>query len=131
MTDPRRDSAAEHTPTRRATSDRTKLLFICSRNQWRSPTAEDLFQSRSDYEARSAGTSDRSRIRVGLRLLEWADQIIVMERKHVEILRARFPEFHPSSSIVVLDVPDDFERDDPELIALLKVRMATLLQITL
>jgi predicted protein tyrosine phosphatase len=107
----------------------TKLLFICSRNQWRSPTAEDLFQSSSDYEARSAGTSDSARIRVGLRLLEWADQIIVMERKHVEILRARFPSFHPASSIAVLEIPDDYQRNDPELIELLKARLATLLQI--
>jgi len=44
-----------------------KLLFICSRNQWRSPTAEDLFRGNADYEARSVGTSDSARTRVGLR----------------------------------------------------------------
>ena len=44
---------------------RTKLLFICSRNQWRSPTAEDLFRDHAEYEARSAGTSDSARVRVG------------------------------------------------------------------
>ena len=110
---------------------RTKLLFICSRNQWRSPTAEALFQGHADYEARSAGTSESARVRVGPRLLEWADRILVMERKHKEILRAHFPEFRAPSPIVVLDIPDEYRRNDPELIETLKTRLAELLQIAL
>jgi predicted protein tyrosine phosphatase len=108
---------------------RTKLLFICSRNQWRSPTAEALFQDHPDYEARSAGTSDSARVRVGPRLLEWADQILVMERKHKEILHSHWPEFRARSPIVVLDIPDEYQRNDPELIETLKSRLAELLQI--
>jgi len=108
---------------------RTKLLFICSRNQWRSPTAEDLFRDHAEYEARSAGTSDSARVRVGSRLLEWADHILVMERKHKEILRSRFPDFHPASSIVVLDIPDEYQRDDPELVEVLNVRLSKILKV--
>ena len=35
---------------------KTHLLFLCSRNQWRSPTAEALFKHHPRYDARSAGT---------------------------------------------------------------------------
>jgi predicted protein tyrosine phosphatase len=110
---------------------RTKLLFICSRNLWRSPTAESLFENHQAYEARSAGTSESARVRVGLRLLEWADQILVMERKHKEIVRARFPDFRAPSPIVILDIPDEYQRNDPELIETLKRRLSEVLQIEL
>ena len=32
-----------------------KLLFVCSRNKLRSPTAEQIFSKRSDLEVMSAG----------------------------------------------------------------------------
>ena len=44
--------------------DQVKLLFICSRNQWRSPTAERLFDGFSNYAARSAGTEKGARVKV-------------------------------------------------------------------
>jgi protein-tyrosine-phosphatase len=34
----------------------TNLLFICSRNQWRSPTAEAIWRRRPGFNVRSAGT---------------------------------------------------------------------------
>ena len=39
------------------------LLFICSKNQWRSPTAEIMFKGHQLHTARSAGTSDKARIK--------------------------------------------------------------------
>mgnify|MGYP006387991077 CR=1 FL=1 len=69
-----------------------KLLFICSRNLWRSPTAEDMFVGRQRYEARSAGTEPSARRRVNAALLLWANQIFVMEKRHREKLQQQFPE---------------------------------------
>ena len=63
------------------------LLFVCSRNQWRSPTAEGLFRSHPDYNARSAGTSEKARTKLSHKLVQWADVIIVMERRHRDMLR--------------------------------------------
>jgi len=34
-----------------------KLLFICSRNRWRSLTAEKIFDGANGIQARSAGTN--------------------------------------------------------------------------
>ena len=41
-----------------------KLLFVCSRNRWRSPTAEKVFHGVNGIHARSAGTEPRARIKV-------------------------------------------------------------------
>ena len=99
---------------------RTKLLFICSRNRWRSPTAEALFKNHPRYEARSAGTSDSARIKVTTCHLGWADKIFCMERKHADLLRERFPQELADKPLIALGIPDDFSFMDPALIELLR-----------
>ncbi|WP_396271249.1 hypothetical protein [Ideonella sp.] len=37
------------------------VLFVCSRNQWRSPTAEQLFRRHPHLNARSGGTSPKAK----------------------------------------------------------------------
>lgn len=95
------------------------LLFICSKNQWRSPTAEHLFKNHPVYDARSAGTSDKARIKVSAKMLAWADVVFVMERKHKQLLQQRFDEVINEKEVVVLDIEDNYQYNDPELIAYL------------
>ena len=102
----------------------TKLLFICSRNQWRSPTAVRLFEGRPGFQARSAGTEPSARVRVTAGLLGWADIVFAMERRHVERVRARFPDALTAKRVVVLDIPDDFPFMDPELVSLLHTALS-------
>ncbi|MFB9841362.1 low molecular weight protein tyrosine phosphatase family protein [Mucilaginibacter ginsenosidivorans] len=94
------------------------LLFICSKNQWRSPTAELLFKNHPVHKARSAGTSDKARIRVSQKLIDWADVIFFMERRHKEMVAERFGL--AGKKIIVLDIEDDYPFNDPELIGILK-----------
>ena len=107
----------------------SNLLFICSKNQWRSPTAELLFKNHQNYQARSAGTSDKARVKVTAKLLDWADVVFVMERKHRDILKQRFASAIAGKKIVVLDIEDDYLFNDPELIALLKVALSDYLDV--
>lgn len=95
------------------------LLFICSKNQWRSPTAELLFKHHPEHTAYSAGTSDKARIRVNQKIIDRADMIFVMERKHKDLLKQRFGL--TGKQLVVLDIEDDYQFSDPELIGILKV----------
>jgi hypothetical protein len=44
-----------------ALNEKLKVLFICSRNQWRSPTAEQLWRRHPKVSTRSAGTSPNAR----------------------------------------------------------------------
>lgn len=97
-----------------------KLLFVCSRNRWRSPTAEKLFDGVNGCQARSAGTEPGARVRVTAGHLGWADYIFAMERKHVRRLRERFPEALGGKPLICLQIPDDYEFMQPELIALLE-----------
>jgi predicted protein tyrosine phosphatase len=105
-------------------TDPLKLLFICSRNQWRSRTAEEIFQSTPGWQVRSAGTSEQARIRVSEKLLLWADVVFVMEKRHGEILRERFPEAADSREIVCLGISDDYRFMDEELVAMLRAGVA-------
>lgn len=98
------------------------LLFICSKNQWRSPTAGLLFKDDAIHQARSAGTSDKARIRVSQKLIDWADVIFVMERKHLGIIKHRFEFTH--QTFVVLDIEDNYQFGDAELIEILKISLA-------
>lgn len=104
---------------------KTKLLFLCSRNQWRSPTAEALFKSHPHYAARSAGTENGARIKVTICHLGWADRIFCMERKHADRLREKFPEEILGKPVVILRIPDDYPAaHDPSLIAHLRTALA-------
>ncbi len=94
------------------------MLFVCSRNQWRSPTAERLFRGDPSMTVRSAGTSSAARRRVSAGDLEWAEVVLVMEAHHQKRLRRDFPD--ATVDIVVLDIADDFQFMAPDLIELLE-----------
>lgn len=100
--------------------DAIKLLFICSRNRWRSRTAEEIFRNRPGYAVKSAGTEPSARVRVHEGHIGWADIIFVMERKHAAILRERFAEALQDRTMHCLDIPDDYQFMDPDLIAALE-----------
>ncbi len=97
---------------------------MCSRNQWRSPTAEKLCVGRPGVEARSAGTAPSARVRVNAGHLQWADRVFCMERRHVQRLGEDFPDELIGKSIVCLDIADDYGFMDPELIELLHAALA-------
>ena len=97
-----------------------KLLFVCSRNRWRSPTAEKIFDGVDGIQARSAGTETGARIRVTAGHLGWADVIFVMEKKHLRRLRDKFADELANKPVICLHIPDDYQFMQPELVALLQ-----------
>ncbi|MES2593887.1 MAG: phosphotyrosine protein phosphatase [Verrucomicrobiota bacterium] len=99
------------------------ILFLCSRNHWRSPTAEAVYRQDARVQVRSAGTSASARIRVTEKLLRWADLILVMEHTHKRRLREDFPDLYPDLHVGVLDISDDYEFMSPSLIELLQQRV--------
>lgn len=103
-----------------------RLLFVCSGNISRSPTAESLMRASDCYQARSAGIDPLSPTPVQEELLEWADLIFVMSEQddgHASYLQGRFSV--PEHKIIDLDIPDRYAREDPELLLLLKERIAS------
>ncbi|MBC7917669.1 MAG: phosphotyrosine protein phosphatase [Rhodoferax sp.] len=96
------------------------VLFICSRNQWRSPTAEQVWRKHPGVHARSAGTSPNARHPVSEADLAWADVVFAMEEKHKSRLLAEHRDVIGSKPIHVLDIPDEYKYMDPELVEQLR-----------
>ncbi|AFZ09970.1 Methyltransferase type 11 [Oscillatoria nigro-viridis PCC 7112] len=103
--------------------DKIKILFVCSQNKWRSLTAEKICQKVSGYSVRSAGTEKGARIRVTEGLVGWADLIFVMEKKHGDRLRSKFPESLEGKKVICLQIPDNYEYMEPELVELLQAKL--------
>ncbi len=95
-----------------------RVLFICARNQWRSPTAEQLYANDERLIVRSAGVSQQARRHVSEKDLAWANVVICMEYAHARRLREMFShaQLPPTE---VLDIDDDYEFMDPELVDLI------------
>ncbi|WP_366349535.1 protein tyrosine phosphatase [Paenibacillus amylolyticus] len=106
-----------------------KLLFICSRNKWRSLTAEKIFDGYKGYQVRSAGTEEGARIRVTEGQIGWAEIIFVMEKKHVRRLKDKFLNKLINRRLVCLNIPDDYEYMDEELIEILKSRVSEYIEV--
>ncbi len=104
------------------------VLFICSKNQWRSPTAERVFRNDPALEVRSRGVSRSARRTVTSQDLKWADLVFVMESKHKQRLLGDFPGEMRFKRIEVLDIPDEYKFMDQELVDLLTEAVPPLLR---
>ena len=100
-----------------------RLLFVCSENRLRSPTAEAVFQGHPRVEAIGAGTNKDAETTVSGDLIEWADAILVMEKTHKNKISKKFKDLLVGKKLVVLGIPDNYDYMDPELINILKNRV--------
>ncbi|MCF6245275.1 MAG: hypothetical protein L3J43_09590 [Sulfurovum sp.] len=99
------------------------ILFICSRNQWRSPTAEKVYSKDPRVAVRSAGTSPKAKRTVNAKDITWADSIFVMEYKHKDRLKVQYSKLLQHKKVIVLDIPDEYGYMDEELVELVKESM--------
>lgn len=104
-----------------------RLLFICSQNKLRSPTAESVFADYPGVEVDSAGLNNDAEVPLTVEQVEWADVILVMEKAHRNRLNRKFKDSLAGKRVVVLNIPDDYDYMDPALVNLLKVRCAAYL----
>ena len=97
------------------------LLFVCSRNNWRSPTAESIYKGRQGLKVKSAGTEPSAKNRVTSKDILWADTIFVMEKRHKQRLLDNFPSEMSDKKVVILDIEDEYRYMDKELIEMIKI----------
>ena len=103
------------------------VLFICSRNRLRSPTAEQVFANWPNIEVASAGLAQDAEESLTGEMVEDADLIFVMEKQHRAKLTRRFKPQLKQARVVCLDIPDDYAFMQPELVALLKAKVTPFL----
>jgi len=100
-----------------------RILFLCSQNRLRSPTAEQVFSAKIDIEVASAGLDNDAEVVCTPELLEWADVVFVMEKTHKNRLARRFKRYLRHAQVICLDIPDNYEFMQPELVELLHARV--------
>lgn len=109
---------------------KTKLLFVCSGNLDRSPTAEELFHNSNLYEAKSAGTHPEAVVHINQNLIDWADKIFAMSERedgHLTYLKEHFNL--RSVPVIDLDITDKYDKNEPELIKLIKEKLSPYLSL--
>ena len=100
----------------------TNVLFVCSANRLRSPTAEQVFSTWPGIETDSAGISNDADVLLSTEQVEWADIIFVMEKAHRTKLNRKFRASLNGKRVICLDIPDDYEFMDPVLVRMLESR---------
>jgi len=100
-----------------------RVLFICSQNRLRSPTAEQVFASWGSIETASAGINNDADNPLTAELIAWAQLIFVMERVHRDKLSKKFRAQLKEQRVVCLDIPDRYDFMEPALIQLLETKV--------
>jgi len=101
----------------------TKILFLCSKNKLRSPTAEAIFCNNKGWDVYSAGISNDAEVHVSVEDIEWANYIFVMENAHKKKLSNKFGGSLLNQKVICLDIPDNYEYMDEELIRILREKV--------
>jgi predicted protein tyrosine phosphatase len=100
------------------------VLFVCSQNRLRSPTAEQVFSCHKDLEVDPAGTNHDAENPLTAKLVRWAGMIFVMEKAHRAKLRRHFRPALTGKRVICLDIPDDYSFMQPELVRLIEARVS-------
>lgn len=99
------------------------VLFLCTQNRMRSPTAEQVFASWPNIETDSAGLHASAQVVLSPEQIEWADLIVVMEKRHREQLSKGYGKHVRGKHIICVDVPDKYPFMDPTLVAELESKV--------
>lgn len=104
-----------------------KVLFVCTANRLRSPTAEAIFKDRPGFEVRSAGLDPHCPNPLSTDMINWAECIFVMEAQQREKIRKRYRKILGDRRVYTLGIPDEYEFMQPELVESLKERAGSFL----
>lgn len=104
-----------------------KVLCVCSAGLLRSPSvALVLSQEPFNFNTRAAGINENfALIPVDQVLLEWADEIVCMDRTEAWTVKRMLDNFKMVTKkpfVKILDIPDSFEYRDPELLKIIKIK---------
>ncbi|WP_028579572.1 low molecular weight protein tyrosine phosphatase family protein [Desulfogranum japonicum] len=99
------------------------ILFICSQNKLRSPTAETIFSDKEGFDVLSAGLNNDAEIPLTKELVEWAETIFVMEKSQKNKLQKKFRKSLNKQRVICLDIPDDYEYMQPELVTIFNSKL--------
>jgi predicted protein tyrosine phosphatase len=101
--------------------EKKRVLFVCAGNRDRSPTAQEMFRYIKGWETRSAGVGPYANNVVTKELIQWAEIIFAMEESQKQFLIRM--DNSCTSKIRVLEIPDEFRHNQPDLKQVLSDKM--------
>ncbi len=93
-----------------------RILFVCGKARVRSPTGAQIFAEWDGIRTDFGGLSNDADDALSADQIDWADLIMVMERRHHTRLNARFGRMLAGKKVLVLDIRDRFTFMEPALI---------------
>ena len=100
-----------------------KILFVCSANVDRSPTAEQIYKNHPALEVKSAGASFYAQKPVNKELILWADAILCMENRQKWYIVEDFADIVFDKLIENLDIEDEYQFMHPSLVEIIKTKV--------
>jgi len=104
--------------------DTKKILTVCSAGLLRSATLQNFLIKEYGYNVRNCGTeSSYALIPISEALVLWADQIIFVNEENYNTVELELHKLGiPKDKITVLDIPDMYNFNNPELLEIIKVQ---------
>lgn len=93
-----------------------RVLFVCGKARVRSPTAAQVFADWDGVRTDFGGISNDADDALSADQIDWADIIMVMERRHATRLNDRFKKMLAGKKVLVLDIRDRYTFMEAELI---------------
>lgn len=89
-----------------------RVLFVCSMGILRSATGSRIYGNK--YNTRSVGTHDEALIQINQKMIDWADEIVFVNKENFTIAGYHF--YLEGANVKVLNIPDEYEHMHPEII---------------
>ena len=105
----------------------TKILFVCSANVDRSPTAERIYKNKPGMEVKSAGVSLYATTPISAELIQWADVVLCMSKWQKMEIEKRF--VIENTVIDYLDIEDDYSYMERKLVEIITKKVDAWLKI--
>jgi predicted protein tyrosine phosphatase len=104
-------------------NDDKRVLCVCSAGLLRSPTLAQYLQQKYGYNTRACGTSEEyALIPISEALVHWADLVIFVNEENYDEVKGE--EIFSQKEVIVLDLPDEFGRNQPGLLAAIEEQWA-------
>ena len=98
-----------------------KVLTVCSAGLLRSATLQNFLIREYGYNVRNCGTNESyALIPISEALVKWADEIVFVNNENYQNVILDLNELNVLSKCYVLDIPDMYEFNDPELVKICK-----------
>ena len=98
-----------------------RVLTVCSAGLLRSATLQNFLIREYGYNVRNCGTEESyALIPISEALVVWADEIVFVNAENYRSVESKLKEMDVLNKVYVLDIPDMYEFNNPELVEICK-----------